>query len=111
MASAAATDLSGFSIVPTERLRALEALEAELPAIIEKAKEEAHKERFAALRARDAVDPEAHRRRTAEWREKNKDAYNAKRREQYRQKKEQEAQLAAAGHESPGMSSAAARDH
>ena len=88
-ASATATDLSGgFVWVAAERLRALEALEAEIPAIIAKAKEEANAERFAALRARDKEDPESHKKRSAEWREKNKEEYNAKRREQYRLKKE-----------------------
>jgi len=95
-------DLSGNVLVPLERLRALEALEAGLPAMLEKAKEEANKERFAALRAKDAADPEAHRKRTKEWKAANKEAYNAKRREQYKLNK-----LAS---NPPGIGGAAAPD-
>jgi hypothetical protein len=62
-----ASDLSGCVLVPIERLRALEALEADIPNIITKAKEEANTERFAMLRARDAADPEAHTKRTMNW--------------------------------------------
>ena len=74
--------------VPLERLRALEALEASLPEVIAKAKAEANAERFATLRARDAADPEAHRRRTNESRTKNREEINARRREAYKAKKE-----------------------
>jgi len=91
-------DASGCVLISLERLRALEALEAELPTRIAKAKKEAHAERFAALRARDAEDPEAHKKRSAEWKNKHKDEYNAKRREQYRLKKE-----ASATTKSPGL--------
>lgn len=80
-------DLSGNVLVSLERLHALEALEAGVPAMLEKAKEEANKERFSALRAKDAADPEAHRKRTKDWKATNKEAYNAKRREQYKLKK------------------------
>jgi hypothetical protein len=107
--SAAACDVSGgFVLVAVERLRALEALEAEMPRIVAKAKEEAHDERFASLRARDKEDPEAHKKRSAVWREKHKEEYNAKRREQYRLKKENVVTLAAT--KPPGVSSAAALD-
>jgi hypothetical protein len=81
-------DASGCVLVPLERLRALEALEAEMPSLIAKAKEEANSERFATLRARDAADPEAHAKRSADWKKKHREEYNAKRREQYKQKKE-----------------------
>ena len=74
--------------VPLERLRALEALEASLPDLLAKAKAEAHAERFAILRARDAADPEAHKRRTNESRAKNREELNARRREAYKAKKE-----------------------
>jgi hypothetical protein len=56
-------------------------------------------ERFAALRARDAADPGAHAKRSAEWKKKHRDEYNAKRREQYKLKK---AATADAG-KSPGL--------
>jgi len=83
-----AVDASGCVLVPLERLRALEALEAEMPSLIAKAKEEANSERFATLRARDAADPEAHTKRTMEWYNKNKEEINARRREAYKAKKE-----------------------
>ena len=74
--------------VPLERLRALEALEASLPDVIAKAKADANAERFATLRARDAADPEAHKRRTNESRAKHSEELNARRREAYKAKKE-----------------------
>lgn len=81
-------DLSGNVLVSLERLRALEALEAGLPTMLEKAKEDANKERILALRAKDAADPEAHKRRAVASRDKNKDKVNDRRRELYKQKKE-----------------------
>ena len=93
-----AVDASGCVLVSVERLRALEALETELPALLAKAKEQANAERFASLRARDAEDPEAHKKRSAEWKKSHKDEYNAKRREQYRLKKE-----AATATKTPGV--------
>lgn len=92
-------DVIGHVLVPIERLRRLEELEAlemRLPSIIAKAKEEANAERFAALRERDKADPEGHRRRSLEWKQRNKEVYNAKRREQYKLKK-------AASIEPPGV--------
>lgn len=100
--SAAATDASGCVLVPIERLRELETLEAELPAIVAKAKEEANAERFTKLRERDKADPESHRKRNAEWKEKHREELNAKRREMYKLKK---AELAA---KTPGSGDAAA---
>lgn len=97
MASAVATDISGCVLVPLERLRALEALEAELPTIIEKAKHDRDKERMAALRSRDKEDPKAHSARTAKWKEEHREEYNARRREQYKRKKEAERPAGGAG--------------
>lgn len=77
--------------ISAERLRELEALEAKLPDIVAKAKAEAHAERFASLRERDAKDPEAHRKRTKQWKDAHREEYNAKRREDYKKKKEQKA--------------------
>jgi hypothetical protein len=82
------TDISGCVIVSIERLRALEALEAELPTIIAKARESANAERFASLRERDASNPEEHTKRTMKWYSTNKEEINARRREAYRLKKE-----------------------
>lgn len=90
MASAVATDLSGFSVIPTERLRALEALEAELPALLEKAKQDRDRERLSVLRSRYKEDPKSVSARTAKWKEEHREEYNAKRREQYKRKKEAE---------------------
>jgi hypothetical protein len=87
MASAAATDLSGFVLVPIERLRALEALETELPSIINKAKQEEKKERLAKLHERD---PEVHRKHMLEYYHEHKEEINAKRRERRLKKKEAE---------------------
>jgi hypothetical protein len=87
----AVSDISGCVLVPIERLRKLEEAVANIPTIIAKAKEEAHAERFAKLRARDKADHESHLKRNAEWRKKHKDELNAKRREQYRLQKEKAA--------------------
>lgn len=83
-------DASGCVLVPLERLRALEALEAEMPSLIAKAKEEANAERLASLRARDVADPEAHTKRSMDWYNKNKEKVNARRREAYKAKKSAE---------------------
>lgn len=91
MASAVATDISGCVLVPLERLRALEALEAELPTIIEKAKQDRDKERLAALDEKRKLNPEPHRQSVLEHYHKHKEEINAKRRERYRLKKQTEA--------------------
>jgi hypothetical protein len=78
----------GNVIVSAERLAELERLERELPTIIAKAKEEAHKERFDKLRERDKENPEEHTKRTMKWYEKNREEINARRREEYKKKKE-----------------------
>ncbi|NBW58011.1 hypothetical protein EBR43_09595 [bacterium] len=96
-------DMSGCVLVPIERLRALEALEADIPNVIAKAKEEANAERFAALRARDLSDPAGHAKRSAEWKKAHREEYNAKRREQYKLKKDST--------KSPDVGDAAAPPH
>lgn len=73
--------------ISVERLKELEALEAEMPHIVARAKAEANAERFASLRARDKEDPDAHKKRSAEWKKTHREEYNAKRREQYKLKK------------------------
>jgi len=82
----AITDLSGFTLVPTERLRELEALEAEISK--KKTAEEHDADRFKMLRERDKANPEKHVQRTMNWYEKNKESINAKRREKRRLEKE-----------------------
>ena len=77
-------------LVSAERLAELERLEKDLPAIIAKAKEEAHKERFDKLRERDKENPEEHTKRTMKWYEKNREEINAKRREKRRLAREAE---------------------
>jgi hypothetical protein len=75
--------------IPLERLRALEALEAQLPVLIEKTKAERDRERLAILN--DTRDPVAHSKKMLEKYHKNKEEINARRREAYRLKKEAEA--------------------
>ena len=92
-ASATATDVSGgFVWVAAERLRALEALEAGLPAMLEKAKADRDKERngerFKMLHEKQKESPESNRKRVLSNYHKNKDEINARRREAYRLKKE-----------------------
>jgi hypothetical protein len=84
------SDLSGCVLVPIERLRALEALEASLPHIIEKAKVERDKEKLQMLRDKEKANPEPHRKKVLENYHKNKDEINARRREAYKLKKEKE---------------------
>ena len=86
--AAAPTDLSGCITVPLKYLRELELLKSQLPDLIAKAKEDANKERIAHLRARDAADPEAPKRRAMKSRENNREKVNARRRELYKLKKE-----------------------
>jgi len=84
------SDLSGCVLVPIERLRALESLEASLPDIIEKAKAERDKEKLQILRDKEKANPEPHRKKVLENYHKNKDEINARRREAYKLKKEKE---------------------
>ena len=88
--AAATPDISGCVTVPLEYLRELELLKSKIPDLIAKAKatEERNKERIAHLRARDAADPEAPKRRVNKYRENNREKLNARRRELYKQKKE-----------------------
>jgi hypothetical protein len=92
---------SGNVIVSAERLAELERLERELPTIIAKAKEEAHKERFDKLRERDKENPELHTKRVMKHYELHKDEINAKRREKRRLARE--AKNLAEKSETPGV--------
>lgn len=87
-----APDISGCVLVPLERLRALEALEAGLPALLKQHEIEAidrsKKERFAILHAKQKSNPEPNRIRVLANYHKNKEEVNAKRREAYKLKNE-----------------------
>ena len=88
--SAVTVDASGCVLVPIERLRALEALEAEMPSIVAKAKLDRDKEKLEALHAKRKADPKTYAQKTLEKYHKNKEEINARRREAYRLKKETE---------------------
>ena len=83
-----APDISGCVLVPLERLRALEALEAGIPEMLEKAKAERDKERLMILHAKQKSNPEPNRIRVLANYHKNKEEVNAKRREAYKLKNE-----------------------
>ena len=85
--SAAATAETEMVTIPAERLKALEALEADLPNIIANAKKEYSKERLQALSDKHKANPEAHRKHVLEKYHKNKEEINAKRRERYKERK------------------------
>ena len=90
--------------VSADRLKALEELEAALPSLIVKAKEEAVAEdkklRLKKLNEENKKDPEAHTKRVMKHYEANKEEINAKRRAAYQAKKA----AAAAATKSPGVS-------
>jgi hypothetical protein len=77
--------------IPLERLRALEALEAQLPVLIEKTKAERDRERLTVLHDKAKANPQEHSKKQLEKYHKNKEEINARRREAYRLKKETEA--------------------
>ena len=81
------SDISGCVLVPVERLRALEALEASLPDMLARAKAERDKERFAMLHEKEKANPEPHKKKVLENYHKNKEEINARRREAYKAKK------------------------
>ena len=77
-----APDLSGCVLVPLERLRQLEALEAKVT--------EQRNQRLASLREKEKADPEPHKKKVLENYHKNKDEVNKRRREAYKMKKDAE---------------------
>lgn len=83
---AAVTDISGYVLVPIERLQMLETLEAEMK--LRKTAEEHDADRFKMLRERDKTNPDGHSKRNAKWYEQNKEEINARRREKRRLAKE-----------------------
>jgi hypothetical protein len=80
------SDLSGCVLVPVERLRALEALEASLPDMLARAKVDRDKERFTALHEKDKENPEGAKERYKKHYVANKDAINARRRDKRKEK-------------------------
>jgi len=83
------TEVPTLVSIPLERLRALEALEAQLPVLLEKTKADRDKEQLTILN--ETRDPVAHSKKMLEKYHKNKEEINARRREAYRLKKEAEA--------------------
>ena len=79
-------DISGV-FVPLERLKALEALEADLPNLLEKAKADRDKEKLEALHAARKADPAKYSKKALEKYHKNKEDINARRRDAYKAKK------------------------
>jgi hypothetical protein len=75
-----APDISGCVLVPLDRLRHLEALEAKVS--------EQRNQRLSALREKEKADPEPHKKKVLENYHKNKDEVNKRRREAYKLKKE-----------------------
>ncbi len=73
--------------IPRAELERLQKLEAELPSIIVKAKEEESKDALNRLHQRDKENPELARQRATNRYKLKKDEINAKRREAYKQKK------------------------
>ena len=81
-----ALDICGCVLVPVERLRALEALEASVPEMLAKARADRDKERFAVLHEKDKENPEGAKERYKKHYVVNKDAINARRREKRKEK-------------------------
>ncbi len=75
-------------IISKKEFERLQKLEADLPAMLEAAKEEERKDALTRLHQRDKENPEAAKKRYKKHYNLNKDAVNAKRREAYRLKKE-----------------------
>jgi hypothetical protein len=81
-----AVDASGCVLVPLERLRALEALEATIAE--RKTAEEHDADRFKMLRERDKANPELASKRALKYYDAHKEEINARRREKRRLAKE-----------------------
>jgi membrane protein involved in colicin uptake len=73
--------------VPKAEWERLQKLEADLPALLEKTKQERDKERLKELSQRNKENPEEHRRKAKEYYTLKKDIIKAKRREAYARKK------------------------
>lgn len=75
-------------IISTTRLAELEALEASIPFLLEKARHEYDTERLTMLRERQKKNPERHNKHVLETYHKNKEVINARRRAAYKAKKD-----------------------
>ncbi len=93
--------LSDMVMISRAELERLQKLEAELPDIIQKAKEEEAKEALRRLHQRDKENPEAHRQRSKKLYERKKEEILAKRREAYRKRAKANAENAATQAENP----------
>jgi hypothetical protein len=74
-------------MISKKELERLQKLEADLPAMLEAAKEEERKDALTRLHQRDKENPDAARARAIKRYNRNKDEINAKRREAYHLKK------------------------
>lgn len=74
-------------LVSKAELERLRKLEEELPAILEKVKQERDKERLKELTQHHKDNPEEHRQKVKEYYSKNKEAILEKRRDAYNKKK------------------------
>lgn len=74
-------------LVSAARFKELEALEASIPAMLEKSHGNGWKDRLKILDAKRKADPEAYSKHKLEQYHKNKDAINARRRELRKLKK------------------------
>jgi hypothetical protein len=77
-------------LVAKEELERLQKIANEMPAVIDKVKQERDKERLKELSQRHKENPEEHRQKALKRYYKNKEEINAKRREAYKLKKESE---------------------
>ncbi len=75
-------------IISAARLAELEALEASIPALLEKTRKDYDAERLSLLRERQKNDPARHNKHVLEHYHKNKEVINARRRAAYKAKKE-----------------------
>jgi hypothetical protein len=81
---------SEMVLVSKAELERLRKLEEELPTVVEKVKQERDKERLKELSQHHKENPEEHRQKVLKRYHKNKEEINAKRREAYKKRKENE---------------------
>ena len=93
-------------VVSKAELEELRRLKAELPSLLEKAKEEERKDALVRLHKRDKENPEGARQRAKRLYDLKKDEIKAKRRDAYQRKKAAKAaEAAAASSGTPGSAS------
>jgi hypothetical protein len=76
--------------IPKAEWERLQKIEADLPALLEKTKQERDKERLQELSQRNKENPEEQRKKALKRYYRSKDEINAKRREAYKKKKLEE---------------------